>query len=243
MKMSKTRIFINKKISLNLLIYIKDKHLHFLKNVLRCKINDEIDVFDGLTGNWKSKILSINRNNIVLKVLELTKKIENTNDVWLIISPIKQHRMSIAVQKASEIGVAKIIPCITEFTNIKKINIKNLIDNAVEASEQSGRLDVPKIENEINLKDLLEKWPKNRKIVFCDENNNDNSLIIEKLSPLKNLLIKSAVLIGPEGGFSKKEREVILKHENVINVSLGKTVLRSDTAITVALFTIQQLLS
>jgi len=243
MKKSKTRIFINKAISSNLLIYLKGKQLHFLKNVMRVKINDEIDVFDGLTGEWKALIMSINRDTIVLKVKNLNKKYKKNNDVWLIFSPIKQHRMSIAIQKATELDVSRIIPCITEFTNLRKINIKSLYENAIEAAEQSQRLDIPKIDNEININEMLEKWPKDRKIIFCDEKIEDNQSVIEKLSPIKNFLNKSAVFIGPEGGFSNKERDILRNNKEVISVSLGDKVLRSDTAITVALFSIQQLLS
>ena len=242
MKMSKTRIFVEKKISLNLLLYIKGKQLHFLKNVIRVKINDQIDVFDGITGEWTTKVLSINRDNIVLKIIDLNKKITENYDVWLLFAPIKSHRMGIAVQKATELGVTRIIPCITEFTNSKKINLKNLNDNAIEASEQSERMDVPQIDKEINLKEILQNWPKDRKLIFCDEKFNDKT-IFDTLFELKVSTKKIALLIGPEGGFSDTERNIIKKNENTLSVSLGNKVLRSDTAITVALFSIQQILS
>ena len=242
MKMSKTRIFVEKKISLNLLLYIKGKQLHFLKNVIRVKINDQIDVFDGITGEWTTKVLSINRDNIVLKIIDLNKKITENYDVWLLFAPIKSHRMGIAVQKATELGVTRIIPCITEFTNSKKINLKNLNDNAIEASEQSKRMDVPQIDKGINLKEILQNWPKDRKLIFCDEKFNDKT-IFDTLFELKVSVKKIALLIGPEGGFSDTERDIIKKNENVLSVSLGNKVLRSDTAITVALFSIQQILS
>ncbi len=242
MKMSKTRIFVEKKISLNLLLYIKGKQLHFLKNVIRVKINDQIDVFDGITGEWTTKVLSINRDNIVLKIIDLNKKITENYDVWLLFAPIKSHRMGIAVQKATELGVTRIIPCITEFTNSKKINLKNLNDNAIEASEQSKRMDVPQIDKGINLKEILQNWPKDRKLIFCDEKFNDKT-IFDTLFELKVSVKKIALLIGPEGGFSDTERDIIKKNVNVLSVSLGNKVLRSDTAITVALFSIQQILS
>ena len=242
MKMSKTRIFVEKKISLNLLLYIKGKQLHFLKNVIRVKINDQIDVFDGITGEWTTKVLSINRDNIVLKIIDLNKKITENYDVWLLFAPIKSHRMGIAVQKATELGVTRIIPCITEFTNSKKIKLKNLNDNAIEASEQSKRMDVPQIDKGINLKEILQNWPKDRKLIFCDEKFNDKT-IFDTLFELKVSVKKIALLIGPEGGFSDTERDIIKKNVNVLSVSLGNKVLRSDTAITVALFSIQQILS
>tara|TARA_A100001037_G_C15080465_1_gene603966 strand:+ start:623 stop:1354 length:732 start_codon:yes stop_codon:yes gene_type:complete len=242
MKKSKTRIFINKTISQNLLIYIKGKQFHFLKNVLRSSINDKINLFDGTTGEWDSTIISINRDTIILKVINNINTIIKSNDVWLIFAPIKQYRMNIAIQKATELGVSRIIPCITEYTNVRKINVKNLLDNAIEASEQSERNDIPKIEKEIEFSKLILDWPEDRLLIFCDEKENTNTGIIKKLTPLKNYLNKSAILIGPEGGFSENEREMLLNKDKVIPVSLGNRLLRSDTAIAVSLFSIEQLL-
>ncbi len=153
------------------------------------------------------------------------------------------HAEILAIQKATEIGVSKIIPCITEYTNIKNINEKNLSQNTVEASEQSLRLDIPSIEKEIDLKSLLESWPMDRKLIYCNEKNTDNTSIIETMISIKNTTKKWAVLVGPEGGFSSAEQDLILKNNNVISVSLGKTILRSDTAITVALFCIKEITS
>jgi len=240
--MSKTRIFINKTISSNLLIYIKDKQHHFLKNVLRIKINDKINVFDNKTGEWSSIVIAINRDNTVLRIESIIDKLKLSSDIWLIFAPIKQHRMNIAIQKATELGVAKIIPCITEFTNIRKINTKNLNDNAVEAAEQCGRLDIPTIEKETELITLLSNWPKDRKLIYCNERIDKNQSIIDKLSPYKNSIKKWAVLIGPEGGFSNHENKLLSENNDIVSVSLGDKVLRSDTAITVSLFIIQELL-
>ena len=243
MKKSKTRIFVEKSISSNLIIYIKDKQHHFLKNVLRVKVNDEINIFDGISGEWKAIIISINRNNTVLRVIDKISKLKKSTDVWLVFAPIKQYRMSLAIQKATELGVSKIIPCVTEYTNIRNINIKNLYDNAIEASEQSERLDIPKIEHQIDLKSLLSEWPEDRKLVYCDEKINQGKSIIETLFLLKDYNSKWAVLIGPEGGFSESEKELITKNKNVIPVSLGDGMLRSDTAIVVSLFCIQELVA
>ncbi|HIC41489.1 MAG TPA: 16S rRNA (uracil(1498)-N(3))-methyltransferase [Pelagibacterales bacterium] len=243
MKKSKTRIFVNKSISSNLIIYIKDKQHHFLKNVLRIKVNDEINIFDGITGEWESTVMSINRENTVLRVTNIINKIKKSNDIWLVFSPIKQHRMSLAIQKATELGVSKIIPCITEFTNIRKINAKNLHDNAIEAAEQSERLDVPRIEKQVDLTTLLSNWPEDRKLIYCDEKIKEKRSIIDLLTLFKDDENKWAVLIGPEGGFSDSEQELITKSKNVLSVSLGDRLLRSDTAITVSLFCIQEILS
>ena len=243
MKKSKTRIFVNKSISSNLIIYIKDKQHHFLKNVLRIKVNDEINIFDGITGEWKSTVMSINRENTVLRVTNIINKLKKSNDIWLVFAPIKHHRMSLAIQKATELGVSKIIPCITEFTNIRKINAQNLHDNAIEAAEQSERLDIPRIEKQVDLTTLLSNWPEDRKLIYCDEKIKEKRSIIDLLKPVKDDENKWAVLIGPEGGFSDSEQELITKSKNVLSVSLGDRLLRSDTAITVSLFCIQEILS
>ena len=242
MKKSKTRIFVNKSISSNLIIYIKDKQHHFLKNVLRIKVNDEINIFDGITGEWKSTVMSINRENTVLRVINIINKLKKSNDIWLVFSPIKQHRMSLAIQKATELGVSKIIPCITEFTNIRKINAKNLNDNAIEAAEQSERLDVPRIEKQVDLTTLLSNWPEDRKLIYCDEKNKHGKSIIETLLSFKEHNYQWGVLIGPEGGFSDSEKELITQNKNVVVVSLGERLLRSDTAITASLFCVQELI-
>jgi len=241
MQKTKTRIFINRTISSNLIIYVKDKQHHYLKNVMRIKVNDKINIFDGISGEWTSSIIAINRENTALRVTKNIKKMQSSPDLWLIFAPIKQNRMNIAIQKATELGVSKIIPCFTEYTNIKNINLKKLHQNAIEASEQSQRLDIPSIEKEVGLKILLDSWPKDRKLIFCDETNTDNKSIIDTILPLKNSTNKWSVIIGPEGGFSHTEQDLILKNNGSIPVSLGNTILRSDTAITVALFCIKEI--
>ena len=243
MKKSKTRIFIDQTISKNLILYIKKKQHHFLKNVLRLKINDEINIFNGISGEWQTKINSINRDSTVITVIKKIYDFKKSSDIWLICAPIKQNRMSIAIQKATELGVAKIIPCLTEYTNVRKINIKNLKTNSIEAAEQCERLDIPDIEAITDIKNLLSNWPNDRKLIFCDEKVQNKKLIIETLLSLKNNNNKFGILIGPEGGFSDAETSMIAKNKNVISISLGERVLRSDTAITVTLYCLQELVS
>ena len=241
MKKSKTRIFVDQKITANLIIYIKNKQHHYLKNVMRVKINDLINIFDAISGEWEAKIASINRDNIVLRVIKKKNLLIKSKDIWLVFSPIKSQRMNIAIQKATELGISKIIPCETRHSNIKNINIKSLRDNTIEAAEQSERLDIPTIEKICNLNELIANWPKDRKLIFCDETIKENQFIIETLLSLRNVENKFAILIGPEGGFSSEERDLIKGEKNVISVSLGDTILRSDTAITVALYCLREL--
>jgi len=236
--MSKTRLYVEKELSPNIMIYIKDKQHHFLKNVLRIKIQDTISVFDGKTGEWLSRVMSINRENIVLQIIKKNKSMMSDIDVWLIFAPIKSYRMNITTQKATELGVSKFIPCITQNTNQPKINIRNLKMNIIEAAEQSERLTIPSIEQSIKLNDLLNTFPKDRGIIFCNEINKDLPLINEVLPNHLNNYKKWAVLIGPEGGFTELEVNKIESIKSSIPVSLGKRILRSDTATTAAVFSI-----
>ena len=239
MKKSKTRLYFDKKLSPNILIYIKEKQHHFLKNVLRIKVEDLITVFDGVTGEWITEVISINRDNIVLQIKKKISEIEKETDLWLIFSPIKLFRMNITIQKATELGVSQFFPCITQNTNQSKINMRNLYMNIVEAAEQSERLTLPKLNEPVNLNNLLRDFPKDRGLIFCNENDKNLPNIFNALENKSSIFKKWAILIGPEGGFSETETKEILSISSTIPVSLGKRILRSDTATTVALFAVQ----
>ena len=239
MKKSKTRLYFDKKLSPNIMIYIKEKQHHFLKNVLRIKVKDLITVFDGVTGEWLSEVISINRDNIVLQIKKKISEIEKETDLWLIFSPIKLFRMNITIQKATELGVSQFIPCITQNTNQTKINMRNLNMNIVEAAEQSERLTLPKLNEVVNLNNLLRDFSKDRGLIFCNEKDKNLPNIFNALENKSSIFKKWAILIGPEGGFSETETKEILSISSTIPVSLGKRILRSDTATTVALFAVQ----
>ena len=241
MKKSKTRLFIKKQISQNLMIYIKEKQHHFLKNVLRVKLNDVITVFDGVTGEWDSQVISISKDKTALKIGKKIRDFEMQPDIWLIFAPIKLFRLNIIIQKATELGVSKFIPCKTEFSNFDKLNYKNLELNAIEAAQQSERLDVPKIEKIINLDMIIKELPDDRALVFCDESDTNIPSIYDEIRSNLNNYSKWSVIIGPEGGFSSEERELIKKKKNVLRVTLGSRILRSDTAAISSLFCIQSM--
>jgi 16S rRNA (uracil1498-N3)-methyltransferase len=241
-KKSKTRLFVNTQISLNIVINIKEKQHYFLKNVLRAKVNDKIMLFDNKTGEWLACIISINKDSSVLKVLKKNRDLSKEPDIWLVFAPIKQNRLNITVQKATELGVAKLIPCNTNYTNNSFINYKNLNLNIIEASEQCERLTLPILEEQIKLQDLLLNHPKDRALIFCNENDKSNKSMFSSLIDIRSNFDKWTLLIGPEGGFSNEEVIEISKIPNVISVSLGKRILRSDTAATAALFCLQSLI-
>ena len=146
----------------------------------------------------------------------MKKKSENLKqqpDIWLIFAPIKLFRLNITIQKAVELGVSKFIPCKTEFSNFDKLNYKNLELNAIEAAQQCERLDVPKIEKIINLDTIIKELPDDRALVFCDESDANLPSIYDELRLNLNNYSKWSVIIGPEGGFSNEERELIKKQK------------------------------
>ena len=241
MKKSKTRLFIEKQISPNLMIYIKDKQHHFLKNVLRIKLNDTIILFDGNTGEWESNVISISKEKTAVKISRKIREFEHQPDIWLIFAPIKPYRLNITIQKAVELGVSKFIPCKTEFSNFDKLNYKNLELNAIEAAQQCERLDIPKIEKIIDLNSFLKDFPDDRALIFCDESDSNLPSIYDVIKSKLNFYSKWSVIIGPEGGFTNHEKNMLIKLKNVLRVSLGKRILRSDTAAISSLFCIQSL--
>ena len=195
-----------------------------------------------MTGEWLSKVISINRDNIVLQIQNKLRDIPQESDLWLIFAPIKSYRMNITIQKATELGISRFIPILTEYTNQSKINFKNFELNMIEASEQSERLSIPTLEKTIKLNDLVDNFPSDRGLVFCDEGNENLPTIYNALINETKKYKKWSVIIGPEGGFSEKERTTISSLSSCISVSLGKRILRSDTTTTDAIFSIQSVI-
>ena len=234
------RLYIQQSLRKNEELLIDNKRFHYLKNVIRVKKNDIIRIFNEKEGEWLGKINNIEKRIITLKIEKKIRSPQKDIDLWLFFSPIKKDRLNIIIQKATEIGVSKFIPIKTERSNISDINIYSLKQNAITASEQSERINIPIINERINFNKITEFNFNNRCLIYCDERNLKNLNLIDTLYKIKSKFKKWSIIIGPEGGFSLEEREIILKLKNVFPVSLGNRILRSDTAATVALFCLQQ---
>lgn len=194
---------------------------------MRKKVSDTILCFDGKNGEWLCRIIEISKNEIKLKILQQTKEHPQDVDLWLCFALVKNTPLSNIIQKATELGVSKFIPLITEYTNSSRINFDRLKIIAVEASEQSDRLSVPEFDELTKLTDLLKNWQNNRDLIYCDESGSGkpfNQLLTNDKSK------KSAILIGPEGGFSENEFEMINSYDYARAVGLGPRILRADTA-------------
>ncbi len=234
--MSPIRLYIIEELSQNCQISLNEAQAHYLFKVMRRKVGDEILLFNGINGLWISQITEIGKNSCVLIVKELIKPQEIGIDFYLCYAPVKNTTTSFIVQKATELGVSKIKAINTKYTIVNKINKERLEKVAIEAAEQCERLTIPIIDEIISLKDLLKTWDINRILFFCDESGKGENIItcVNKIAK-KSLNSTCAIIIGPEGGFSEEERDLLNSYSFVQPVSLGPRILKSDTAIISAL--------
>lgn len=234
---SNIRLFINTPIEKAARLTISGNQRNYLINVMRKKLSDKVNIFNGKDGEWQSEISYVAKKEVQLSVLKKIREQKGESDVWLIFAPIKVGRIDYLVEKATELGVAKLLPVFTERTIVNKVNTERLSANCMEAAEQSERLSVPEIAEPVKLSKLIEKWDKNRKIILCDESGGGNS-IKETMINLKSG--SYAIMIGPEGGFTKRELEMLKSLSYIIPVGLGPRVMRADTAAIAALTSFQQ---
>jgi len=198
----------------------------YLFGVMRRKPGDELRVFDGQGGEWLAEVAKANKRNGLLLCKKAVAPQVTPPDLWLLFAPIKKARMAFMVEKAVEMGVRKLLPVLTGFTN-ERINIGRMQAHAVEAAEQCGATFVPDVAEPVKLLELLENWPENRKLLFCDESRQAlpvaTALAAQSAGPW-------AIVIGPEGGFSPDEVVALRRLQAVVSVSLGPRILRADTA-------------
>ena len=203
---------------------------------MRLKPGENISIFNSY-GEWNAKIESYEKGKAQIKILdkvrghqrhrkELLYK-ENVKKIWLAFSPIKQNPLNFMIQKATELGVQKLIPLICERSIVKNINTTRIKKIIIESSEQSNRLSIPEIKKIESLKNFLKIFPKNGYIIFCDINTHEKNL--------KEILKKKiegpiCILVGPEGDFSETERQLIINLKQAYPLSLSSNILRAETA-------------
>ena len=219
--MSNIRLFYSESLSINLEASLDKSQSHYLSKVMRINIGQSFSLFNQ-SGEWEAKIKEINKEIVEFSVIKKLRSANNERAIWLAFAPIKLNYLSLMIQKATELGVTKFIPILTERTIVRKLNDKRLNKIIIEASEQSNRLKVPKLEKILKLNEFL-KLNQNTNIIFGDLNT-DNSKINFKSSD------QICILIGPEGDFTVKERENILKLKKLIPLKINQNILRSETA-------------
>ncbi len=226
------RLWINQKIATSDNLVLEEGKSHYLNNVMRCQKNDVLRCFNANDGEYECRIEEISKSKTIIKPLKKCRDADKLCDIWLLFSPLKKDKTDFVIEKAVELGVAKIVPIITSRTNTLHIRTERYIAQAIEAAEQCGRLSVPEIGNPIDLKKCLNSWSDNRILYFADERQCGERAVDEFM---KNKKCPSAVLIGPEGGFSDNEAEFINNLGFTRNIKLGPRILRAETATIAAL--------
>ena len=219
--MSNIRLFFPESLSINLTSKLDKSQSHYLVKVMRVNVGENFSLFNE-SGEWEAKITKIIKGVVEFSIRKKIRSNINEKEIWLAFAPIKLNYLNLMIQKATELGVTRFIPILTERTIVRKINEKRINKIIVEASEQSNRLKVPQLEEIVKLDDFL-KFNQKTNIIFGDLNTNNNKLNIKSNEPL-------CILIGPEGDFTTQEREKILKLKNIIPLKINENILRSETA-------------
>ncbi len=217
---------------------------HYLFAVMRLARGDAVLVFNGRDGEWRAVVEEAGRRAGIVICADQTRPLRLPPDLWLMFAPLKKARTDFIVEKAAELGAARILPVITRHTNADRIRQDRLQAHAVEAAEQCGGTFVPEVAELQTLDRLLDRWPADRRILWCDEH------LAGRSSALTDLIAGSsddarqggraaagpwAILIGPEGGFAETEQARLRAMPQAVPVSLGPRILRADTAAVAAL--------
>jgi len=223
--MSNIRLFHPENITENTTGLLSKEHTHYVVNVMRLKRGSNINFFNK-DGEWLSEIVFLDRDRVEVKFLNKLKESIKNSNIELAICLVKKSPMDTILQKATELGVSKIIPIVSERTEVKELNFERANKIVVEATEQSNQLIPPQISEVTKLRDYLKNLDDSSKLLFADVNSKEN-LKTEVLKEAKTL----SILIGPEGDFSPSERELILANSNVMPFTISRNILRSDTAV------------
>ena len=233
--MSNIRLYYPNSISKNTTSLLSKEHTHYVANVMRLKRGSNINFFNQ-EGEWASEVIFLEKDRVEVKFLNKIKEPLKSSSIELAICLIKKNPMDIILQKATELGVSKITPIISERTEIKELNHDRAKKIVIEATEQSNQFIPPEISKTIKLKDFLNQINDSNKLFFADINNKDRL----KKEDIKDDNLKT-LLVGPEGDFTPDERKMILQNKNTISFSLSNNILRTETATISALSLINYL--
>ncbi|MEO9780653.1 MAG: 16S rRNA (uracil(1498)-N(3))-methyltransferase [Sedimentitalea sp.] len=235
---AKIRLFVEQPLGQGQSVPLNREQAHYLFGVMRQSAGNAVLLFNGRDGEWRATVTEAGKRGGVLTCEEQTRALMMPPDLWLLFAPIKKARTDFIVEKAAEMGAARILPVQTAFTNAERIRQDRLQAHAVEAAEQCGGTFVPEVAPLQKLDRLLADWPSDRQLMFCDEVE-----VGAKLGLAPGIAAGPwAILIGPEGGFSNPERARLAAMPQSHVVSLGPRILRADTAAVAAMTLWQQAL-
>lgn len=196
---------------------------HYLLGVMRLKAGDPILLFDNRSGEWLGIVDEAAKRSLTVRVERQTRGIEQVPDLWLCFAPVKKARLDWIIEKATELGVARLQPVITERTIVERVKRERIEAQIIEACEQCGRTALPTLAEPVKLPQLLRDWPAGRALLFADEAGGAPLAATDAPAP-------AAILTGPEGGFTERERAMLLDTPAVRRIALGPRILRAETA-------------
>jgi 16S rRNA (uracil1498-N3)-methyltransferase len=238
-RLPKLRLFVDDYLGESVEISLGREQSHYLTNVTRAQAGDAVALFNGRDGEWQSEITSRGKRAVGLRVTARLRAQASEPDLWLVFAPIKRGRIDFIAAKATELGVARLIPVMTARTQMTRFNTGRLRANAVEAAEQCERLTVPEISEPVAFSDLLSSWPAERRLLVGDETGGGQPIAEAAGDIAAGAGQPCAVLVGPEGGFAPAELDALAKLPFVTRIGLGPRVMRADTAAIAALSVIQ----
>lgn len=231
----KARLFVEAPLAGGLLA-IEDKPAHYLASVLRMKEGEAVALFNGRDGEWLGVIRDVAKRQVTVELVEKRRPLVLPPDHWLLFAPIKSGRIDLVVEKATELGVRAFGAVRTARTVVSRVNEERLRAHAIEAAEQTGRVEIPQMHTYRPLEAWLDRWPEGRRLILCDETGHGSPPDVA-LPPHRGQ--PAALLIGPEGGFTPQELERLRSFPYVTSMTLGPRVLRADTAAIAALTCLQ----
>lgn len=220
---STPRLFIDQPLSADAAPAIDGPAAHYLLNVMRLKVGDPILLFDNQSGEWLATVADAGKRALTVRIERQMRPLEHVPDLWLCFAPVKKARLDWIIEKATELGIARLQPVITERTIVERVKRERLEAQIIEACEQCGRTALPAIAEPVKLPQLLRDWPVTRALLFADEAGGVPLSEIDAPAP-------AAILTGPEGGFTDRERALLLDCSAVRRMALGPRILRAETA-------------
>jgi 16S rRNA (uracil1498-N3)-methyltransferase len=224
------RLFVRTPLGAGASVVLDAKQVNYLGNVMRMEAGEHVLLFDGTSGEWIARIAEAGKKRMTLAVEDHTREQEVGTDLWLAFAPVKRAQTDWLVEKATELGVARLLPVTTQRTIVERVRLERLEAIAIEAAEQCNRTRVPRIDQPMALAAFLKARDPERPLYFADEAGGEVAARAFKSGP-------ATLLTGPEGGFTDDERAAIRAAANAVPISLGPRILRAETAALAAVTT------